>query len=265
MVVRENHIMITEFHIYLGVEVLKLAMDVVKDAAIILRDGPGLLLHFLDIYLCLMSEFFFRLVDDPFDIRRDSTRNVGGNPWRDVVSNAIRNVVGNPSRDIVCYAFRNVVGNPSRDIVGNAVRHVVGNPSRDIVGNAIRNVVGNPFGEFFELRFHDQEWRSSHRRTTMAIWQKLRTQIQARRALAHGLSAHCAVCSARSSRGTAGAGLRGLTATLAHCRHPVRDAGNHVSLAGLRGFTETRDSDLRPGPSRNRACNPSLSTWFRGR
>ena len=177
--------MITEFHIYLGVEVLKLAMDVVKDAAMILRDGPGLLLHFLDIYLCLMSEFFFRLVDDPFDIRRDSTRNVGGNPWRDVVSNAIRNVVGNPSRDIV----------------GNAVRHVVGNPSRDIVGNAIRNVVGNPFGEFFELRFHDQEWRSSHRRTTMAIWQKLRTQIQARRALAHGLSAHCASRSALSREG----------------------------------------------------------------
>jgi hypothetical protein len=42
-----------------------------------------------------------------------------------------------------------------------------------------------------------------------------------------------------------------------------RDTGNRISFAGLRAFAATRDSDLRPGRRRNRACNPSLSTRFR--
>ena len=43
-----------------------------------------------------------------------------------------------------------------------------------------------------------------------------------------------------------------------------RDTGNRISFAGLRGCAETRDSDFCRA-ARNRACNPSHSTRFRGR
>jgi hypothetical protein len=42
-----------------------------------------------------------------------------------------------------------------------------------------------------------------------------------------------------------------------------RDAGNRISLSGLRVFTETRNSDSNHGRLRNCACNPSRSTRFR--
>ena len=43
--------------------------------------------------------------------------------------------------------------------------------------------------------------------------------------------------------------LRALLARECRLRPPARDAGNRISFAGLRGFAETRDSDLGPGPS----------------